>query len=142
MERCVMPSIVQGEFSNLLGMARGVNLNSAGTDTPVSIIMPQSAKYIVRHVIVTNASSSLAISTATLGVFTATGGGGTSLVAAATMGTLTNSLKFISRTLLLTDETFNAALLYLRNTIAHGSAMTVDVYTVSYTHLTLPTNGW
>lgn len=120
-----MATTIRGETDILLGKAIGVNINNAGSDNSVTI---PYAKYIVRRVIITNPSTSLAASTATIGVFTGAGGTGTTVVAAATMTTLTGSTKFSDRTLALTTDTLAAAILFVRNVIAHGSAATVDVY--------------
>lgn len=122
-----MTGSVIGEMSSVLGVLKGVNLNSAGSDNAVSI---GAEKYIVRKLIVTNPSTSLAISIATLGLFTAAAGGGTTVVAAATLTALTAASKFVDMTLALTTDSLTAATLYIRNVLAHGSAATVDIYII------------
>lgn len=114
-----------GPNDNLLASAVGVSINAAGTDVSVSV---RAGLYIVRHVVITNPSTSLGISLATLGVFTAASGGGTVVVAPAILTGLTTASKFADMTLALTSSTLTAATLFLRNVIAHGSAATVDVY--------------
>lgn len=109
----------------LLAFATGVSINAAGTD--VSLAVPASL-YIVRRVVITNASTSLGASLATLGVFTAAGGGGTVVVTPALLTGLTVASKFADMSLALTANTLSAATLFLRNVIANGSAATVDAY--------------
>lgn len=103
----------------------GLNLNNAGSDNAVSIPF---SNYIIRKVIVTNASTSLAASAATLGVFTATGGGGSTIVTAATLTALSSGTKFTDMTIALSADRLTASTLYIRNVLAHGSAATCDVY--------------
>jgi len=110
--------------ASLLGSATGVNLNSAGSDTAIPIA---ASKYIVRRVVVTNASTSLAVSAATLGLFTGAGGTGTTVVTPAILTALTSATKFLDQTLALTADTLTAATLFIRNVLAHGSSATVDV---------------
>jgi hypothetical protein len=101
-----------------------VNLNSVGSDTEVKI---QLSKYIARRITVTNASVSLAASPATLGLFTATGGGGTNVIPFTTMTSLNTSAKFAEMTFSFSSVSSFPSV-YLRNGTAHGSPATVDVY--------------
>lgn len=109
----------------ILAYLKNVNLNSANSDNAVAILY---AKYVVRRVIVTNPSTSFAVSLATIGVFTATGGGGTAVVSLGTIAGLTGTTKYLDLTLALTTDVLTAATLYIRNGVAFGSAATVDVY--------------
>lgn len=109
----------------LLTFATGVNINAAGTDVSLAV---RASLYIVRRVVITNPSTSLGISLATLGVFTAASGGGTVVVTPALLTGLTAASKFADMSLALTANTLTASTLFLRNVIAHGSAATVDVY--------------
>lgn len=109
----------------MLASVIGLNLNNAGSDNAVAIPF---AKYIVRRVVVTNPSGSLAASVATFGVFTGAGGTGTTVVTASTLTTLTGATKFVDMIIALTVDTLTAATLFLRNIIAHGSSMTCDVF--------------
>jgi hypothetical protein len=111
--------------ASLLGSATGVNLNSAGSDTAIPIA---ASRYIVRRVVVTNASTSLAISAATLGLFTGAGGTGTTVVTPAILTALTGATKFLDQTLALTADVLTAATLFIRNSVAHGGVATVDVF--------------
>lgn len=123
-----MPGVIQGENSGLLGVAKGVSINSALTD--VATLNIPAGKYVVRKIIITNPSTSLAASAATLGVFTAASGGGIAVTALATMTALTAAAKFKDATIgatALTDA-LTASQLFVRNGVVHGSAATVDIY--------------
>lgn len=105
----------------------GVNLNSANTDHAIPV--PSAyARYIVRRVTITNASTSLAVSLATVGVFTSSGGGGTTVVTAAVVTSLTGASKFTDMTVAASTDTLTSATLYVRTGIANGSAATADAY--------------
>ena len=117
--------IVVGEMQTYLGRVKAMNINSAGSDNSIPIGVP---KYIVRRVIITNASTSLAVSAATIGVFTSAAGGGTTVVTGATVTGLTGATKFVDMTIALNADTLTAQTLFIRNVLAHGSAATVDVY--------------
>jgi hypothetical protein len=122
-----MAGIVSGEWGDLLAVKKGVNINSANSDNEVAI---PAAKYIIRKVIVTNPSTSLAASAATLGVFTAAAAGGATVVTAALLTALSAAAKFLDMTIAATPLTdvVTSSSLFIRNVIAHGSAATVDVY--------------
>lgn len=107
--------------SNTVSLS-GVNLNSVNSDNPVSI--PYS-RYIVRRVVVSNASTTPTL--ATLAVFTGAGGTGTTVVAAAVLTTLTTTAKFSDRTVALSSDILTASTLYIRNVAANTSALTADV---------------
>lgn len=114
-----------GAIPSFLGKAIGADLNSVA-DTTISIT---ASKYIVRKVIVTNASTSLAVSLAQLGLYTAVAAGGTPVVtAAANLTGLTGSTKYSDLTIALSADTLTAATLYLRVGVVHGGAATADVY--------------
>lgn len=110
---------------------QGVNVNLVG-DTPVFVPF---SKFQVEIVKVTNASTSLAATSATLGAYTAPAAGGTAIVTPAT-GVLTplssataiNSAT-VAATGSVTPTVVNNTLsqIYLHCGVAHGSAATVDV---------------
>lgn len=103
----------------------GVDLNSGSTDNPVTITA--GSKYILTRVIVYNASTNL--TTATLGVFTAAGGGGTALAANQVLTPLTSSGKFMELTLAAvagTDWLSNGTL-QVRVGTPQGAAATASV---------------
>lgn len=109
-----------------LAFVKGVNLNSVG-DTPVNI--PNGTqKYYVTDVLISGASDTMAGSSATVGLYTAAAAGGTAIVTAATRTGLTTSAKVSASTIASTADTFTASTLYIRNGVAHGSALTCDVY--------------
>ncbi len=120
-----MPYTQVSEYATLLGVARNVDLNSGNTDNQIDVPL---GKYIVDAVIVTDPSTSLGSSAATLGVFTSTGGGGTTVVTSATLTELTAASKYKSMTIAENDDSLTSASLYARVGTAHGSAATVDVY--------------
>ena len=73
--------------------ARSVDLNTVG-DTAVHVPF---AKYIVRRMTLTNVSTTLAASSATVGAYTAAAAGGTAIVTPATATGLTAASKFLSQ---------------------------------------------
>ena len=114
----------------LLGSLIAANFNS--TADQIITIFDNPAKYIVRRIIVTNASTSL--TTAAGGVYTAASKGGTAIVAASQVYTsLTASTLFLDLTLSATGNastTVKSSIpnLYLSLTTAQGAAATADVY--------------
>lgn len=109
-----------------LSTLTGVNLNSAGSDN--AIVLPAGiAKWGLVRLRVYDASTSLAVSVATLGLYTGAGGTGTALVAPATLTSLTSATKFVDMTLSVTADYQTATTIYVRNVIAHGSAATCGV---------------
>lgn len=102
-----------------------VSLNSANTD--VATITGLPSKYIVRRFTVDNASTSLAISAATVDLRTAASGAGTAIVSGQLVTALTGATKFADMTLAVTADTQTAATLYIRCVLAHGGAATVDM---------------
>lgn len=120
-----MSSIVRGENGGLLGKVSGVNINNAGSDNILDIPF---SKYIIRRVIVTNASTSLALSLATIGIFTDSGGNGTTVVTPAILTTLSSSSKFVDMSVAVATDTLTPGQLFIRNVLAHGSPATVDVF--------------
>ena len=114
----------------LLGSLIAANFNS--TADQIITIFDNPAKYIVRRIIVTNASTSL--TTAAGGVYTAASKGGTAIVAAAQAYTsLTASTLFLDLTLSATGNastTVKSSIpnLYLSLTTAQGAAATADAY--------------
>ena len=106
--------------------ARSVNLNAVG-DTAVHV--PYS-KYIARLVTTDNASTTLAASSATLGVYTAPAAGGTAVVTAATgsLTPLTAATKFKDCTIAASADHLTADTLYVRVGVAHGAPATCDVF--------------
>ena len=105
---------------------RNVNLNAVA-DIPVHV--PYS-KYIARTVTTTNASTTLAGTSGTLGVYTAASAGGTAVVTAATgsLTPLTAASKFKDCTIAASADSLTSDTLYIRTGVVHGAPATCDVY--------------
>jgi len=109
----------------LLGSLIGANMNVT-TDQKITI-KGNPAKYIVRGIVVTNASISL--TTAAGGVYNAASKGGTALVANTQVySALTAATKFVDLTMAAVADIQTAANVYLSLTTAQGAAATADVY--------------
>jgi hypothetical protein len=109
----------------------GVNFNSANTDNAVTITLPAGiTRYLITRTMISNASAS--ISTATVGVFTATGGGGQQIAANQAI-TVTQSAADTNNNAMQLSATnantmaYNDTTLYVRVGTAQGSAATADV---------------
>lgn len=108
----------------LLGKIIGANMNST-SDQLINIA--SASKYVVRNILVTNAS--LSLSTAVGGVYNAASKGGNAIVAASqAYSALTSAAKFIDLTIAITDTTQTSSALYLSLTTGQGVAATADVY--------------
>ena len=107
-----------------LPVITGFNLNSVGNESTWSIGLP--SKYLVLSLRVYDASATPVLATA--GLFTATGGGGTTLVTPAVLTALTSASKVTSMTLAAVAGTDyqTASTLFLRNGTAQGSALTAS----------------
>ena len=104
----------------------GVNMNSATTDHQLTHIPWK--KFFVRRVIIENCSISLgATSTATIGVFTAAGGTGVTLVSNAQIAGLTSPSKKVDLTVANTTDTLAVSSLFIRVGTAQGQTATCDV---------------
>jgi len=113
----------------LLGQLISANMNSTA-DQQITIFSAP-AKYIIRRIVVTNASVSL--TTADGGVYPQTSKGGTAIVAAGqAYSGLTASAKFIDLTIASGytsgGDVLTATNIFLSLTTAQGSAATADVY--------------
>ena len=118
------PSLPEGKYST-----RAINFNSATTDTAVTINLPVGTTlYRLDQIAISNASHTL--TTATIGVFTAAGGTGTTLLAdsAVTVATATvggaNSAQVLTG---VATVNTNSATLYIRIGTPEGAAATADV---------------
>ena len=120
-----MPYYPSQGHRTLLGAIKSANFNDTGDQ---AIPIPY-AKYIIRQVVVTNASTSLTLAAG--GVYSATSKGGTTIVAAAQVYTaLTAASKWIDLTLAAgpTTDTLTSATIYLSLTTGQGGAATADCY--------------
>lgn len=123
---------IRSDGRGALGVAFSVNLNSVG-DTFVPI---NCKKFLVRNFTLTNASTTLAASTAEIGAYTAASAGGTEIVTPATITTLTASNITKDQTVAAAavaltpayDSTAGKWGLYVRVDVAHGSAATLDAF--------------
>ncbi len=114
----------------LLGKLISANMNS--TDDQRIVMFSNPSKFILRRIVVTNASISL--TTAAGGVYTAASKGGTAVVASSqAYSSLSASTLFLDLTLSTTGSastTVKSSIpnLYLSLTTAQGAAATADVY--------------
>lgn len=108
----------------LLGNLTGVNLNAANNDNALTML---SSRYRIDKITVENASISL--TTATSGLFTGAGGGGTTLAADQALAALTASTKFLDLTPagIVATDVVTAGTIYFRTGTAQGAAATADV---------------
>lgn len=123
-------------FSNTYGMfvsiITGVNFNAANTDNPIVINLPSGyTRYRIHNILISGASGTL--TTSTVGVFTATGAGGTAVVTSGTSVTVSasstdtnNNMQSLTvndqNTLALSDGA-----LFFRTQTAQGVAVTANV---------------
>ena len=122
----------------LIQTLTGVSFNSGNTDYQIVISLPAGfTRYFINTVCISGASGTL--TTATAGLFTATGGGGVTIAAnqAVTVSTASNDTVNNMQSLTLTGTAttaFSDTALYFRIGTAEGSAQTASV-TVRYTPL-------
>ncbi len=114
------------------GSVANVDLNSANTDNAITITAPK-ANYYLHSVLVKNKGTTASITTATAGLFTATGGGGTALAANQPLSALTsNAVNTAGGSMFMTmsssNQWANRTKLYFRVGTAQGAAATADVY--------------
>lgn len=110
---------------SLLGLLKSANFNTTD-DQPITIL---SNRYILRRIIVANASANLTLAAG--GFYTAASKGGTAIVAVTQVYTaLSVASKFLDvglAAILGTDVRTETAL-YLSLTTAQGSAVTADLF--------------
>jgi hypothetical protein len=120
------PGIVLG------GYLADVNLNSANTDNTIHITSLWT-NWIMHSCLVKNKGTTASLTTATAGLFTAMGGGGTTLAANQALSAITSNAvntdrNLTSLTLSASSVWRNHEVLYLRVGTAQGAAATADVY--------------
>lgn len=94
-----------------------------------AIPIQKAAKYVVRRIVVTDASTSLGASAVAGGVYTAASKGGVAIVAADQAYTaLTGATKILDLTIAAGADYRTAQTLYFALSVAHGSAATANVY--------------
>ena len=112
-----------------LGQLLSANLNTTA-DQPFTM---GAGIWIPTAIISTNVSTSLAISIAAGGIYTAASKGGSAMVGAGqAYTTLTVASSVLSLTLAISNRRTESTL-YLALTTAHGSAATCDLYLFGYT---------
>ena len=116
--------------NDYIGKLIGANLNSTA-DQQVPIALRGNTKYIIRKIVVTNVSTTLAVSLVAGGLYSGASKSGVTIVAAAQVYTaLTGSTKYLDLTIAtgaLTDI-LSANPVFFSLTTAHGSAATADIY--------------
>lgn len=110
-------SAAKGLFTTITAF----NLNAAGGESTFTGL---PAKYLVIALRAYDASATPVAATA--GLFTATGGGGTTVVTLATLLGLTAATKVSAMTIAATTDYLTAPTLFLRNGTAQGTALTVS----------------
>ena len=119
----------------LLASYQSVNLAATG-DTVLPVL--NTGSYSVANVIVTNASANLSTATVPLaGLFTASGGNGTAIVANASLSALTSASVVSQRTVASTAAQTGQNLYFNVGTAASYAA-TVDVFVYGYDLTFLP----
>jgi hypothetical protein len=123
---------IQGDSRGPIGSAFSVDLNAVA-DT---FVPTPSGPFILRNFTVTNASTTLAASSMTIGGYTGAAATGVTLVTPATATTLTSASVFKDQTVAASTAvitpTYNTTAgkygVYVRVAVVHGSAATADVY--------------
>ena len=90
-----------------------------------------SGKYVIRRVIVTNASTSLTLAVG--GIFTAAGKTGSQIALASQVySALTSSSKYVDAALgsIVSTDVLTGGTIYFSLTTAQGSAATADIYII------------
>ena len=109
----------------VLGRLTAVDLNVPASDNAMTIA---ATRYIIRRIVVENASVNLTLATA--GVFTAAGGGGTTLAVDQVLSALTASSKFLDMTLaaVVGTDARTEGTIYFRVGTAQGVPATANVW--------------
>ena len=121
-----LQNLSSNQAIRLIGKATSVNVGAVG-DTAIQTI--DTSSFSVAYVVVTNASASLAQAYGAL--YTLPSAGGTAIVAAAALSSLSTSAKVMSMTVASTDNP-GVTKLYFRCTTANTAAATCDVYVYGY----------
>jgi hypothetical protein len=122
------PVEVGANDNRLLAVARAVNVNALGDAAVMPVI--NAATYAVTAVLFAN--SSISLTTAAAGLFTAPAAGGTAIVANAALSALTGPTVVSSRTVTNGTVIFSGQSLYLNVGTAQGAAATMDVFIYGY----------
>lgn len=108
----------------LLGFKDTVDLNVATSDNAITML---SSRYVIDKIMIEAATANT--NTATAGLFTAAGGGGTTLAADQSLAALTASTKFknLTNAAVVGTDVVTAGTLYFRVGTAQGGADTANV---------------
>lgn len=119
----------------LIGMAANVDLNSANTDTAITVRLPTGCtNYRIESVFVRNHGTTASLTTATAGLFTAATGGGLALAANQALSAITakdvnTDANGLALTITVGARTWlDDTSLFFRVGTAQGAAATADVY--------------
>lgn len=113
----------KGDVASFRVVTKDVDLNLAAPADVAAITMP-SSKYIPKRLVAANPSAN--VSAATVSLRTASGGGGTELLAPTALAALTGSGKVQAIAITTPTDQVVAAILYLRLTVAAGVAGNCD----------------
>ena len=102
---------------SLKGYVQALDLN-AGAPIDLTALTINAIRYVPIRCIVYNPTANLAL--ATLGLYTAAGGGGVAIVAPVVLATLTGAGKFQSLSIAALTDVVTATTLYPRLTVASG----------------------
>lgn len=104
----------------------GLNLNSTADQALTAPFV--FTDYLITDVILSNVSTTLAASLATVGIYTGASAGGTTIVTAALVTGLTGAAKTLPMTLL--NGRITGSTLFARLGVAHGTAATCDIHVI------------
>lgn len=124
---CTAPDTWSLQSTSLVGSLKSADFNTTA-DQAISMT---AAKYVVRKIVIVNASTSL--TTAAGGIYTAASKGGTAIVGALqAYSVLTGATKFLDLTLdaILGTDVRTDSTLYFSLTVAQGTAATADIYLI------------
>lgn len=123
----VTGQVIGTGMEQLIGSKVGVNMNSTA-DQLIPITRIGTKKYLITKIVVTNASVSLAGSSAAGGVYQAAGKTGVAIVGnTQSYVTLTTTATALNLTLAI-NNTYTLDNLYFALGTAHGTAATADIY--------------
>lgn len=121
MEDHVHPALNQ---QRVLFSKTGMDLNSTADQALTQAFA--FSDYLITAVVLSNVSTTLAASLATVGVYTGAGASGTTIVTAALVQSLTSAAKAVLMTLL--NQRITGSTLYAKLGVAHGSVATCDIH--------------
>lgn len=116
--------------SRILAIKKSINLNGA-INTDIPLAMPAPFRFYAKTILVTGASTSLATTTARIGIWTGAGATGANIITAASSQAVLQALTTTATVMegnVGVQVTSSLTQVFLRLTVAHGSAATVDVY--------------